>query len=115
MPTPKADIPLAPPNLESNKPILEMLTLIQKQLERSKTRIAALENPKVDHNWGAEPADPRNDDGYLHGNIANIDYMHPTPKQLELLQQKEEMERINYYNSLDTEEQLRMDEEERQV
>ena len=32
-PTPKADIPLAPPNLDANKPILDMLTMIQKQLE----------------------------------------------------------------------------------
>jgi hypothetical protein len=113
-PMPKADVPLAPPNLESNKPILDMLTLIQKQLECSESCIAALENPSVEHTWGAVSADPRNDAGYLHGDIADIDYMHPTPEQLELLQQKE-MERIEYYDSLDAEEQHRMDEEERRV
>jgi hypothetical protein len=41
--------------------------------------------------------------------------MHPTLEQLELLQQKEEMERINYYNSLNAEEQHQMDEEGRYV
>jgi len=35
-------------------------------------------------------ADPHNEDNYLYSNIADIDYLHPTPEQLELLQQKEE-------------------------
>jgi hypothetical protein len=114
-PTPKADIPLAPPNPDTNTPILDMLTMIQKQLERSESRLAALENPSVKHTWGATPADPQYQSGYLHSDIADIDYMHPTPEQLELLEKKEEMERFEYYDSLDAEEQHRMDEEERHV
>ena len=111
-PTPKVDIPLAPPNLDSNKPILDMLTMIQKQLEHSETRLAALENPPVQPSWDAMMADPRNDDSFLHGTVADIDYMHPTPEQLDLLQQKEELEYAEYYASLNTQEQQRIDEEE---
>jgi len=110
--TPKADVLLAPPNLESNKPILNILTMIQKQLECSETRLAALKNLSTNHTWGASSAEPQNDNGFLHGTIADIDYLHPMPEQLKLLQQKEEMEHAKYYNSLDLEEQQRMDKEE---
>jgi hypothetical protein len=44
-PTPKADILLAPSNPDSNKPILDLLAIIQKQLEQSETCLAALKNP----------------------------------------------------------------------
>jgi hypothetical protein len=115
LPTPKADIPLAPPNLNSNKPILDMLTMIQKQLECSETHLAALENPPTQPSWDTTMADPQNEDGYLHGAIDDIDYMHPTPEQLELLQQREEMEYAMYYASLDAQEQQQMDEEEHQA
>ena len=113
--TPKADVPLAPPNLESNKPILNILTMIQKQLECSETRLTALKNPAPHPTWGAMIANPQNEEGYLHGTIANIDYMDTTPEQLELIQQKEEAEYAEYYASLDAEEQQQMDDEERHV
>jgi hypothetical protein len=58
LPMPKADILLAPPNLESNKPILNMLTMIQKQLECSETCLAMLKNPTTHPTWGATLADP---------------------------------------------------------
>jgi hypothetical protein len=114
-PTPKADIPLAPPNPDANKPILDMLTMIQKQLERSETRLAALENPTTQPSWGQMDTGPQDDAGFLYGTIADIDYMHPTPEQLDLLQQQEEQEYAKYYASLDAEEQQRMDDEEAQV
>ena len=113
--TPKVDVPLAPPNLESNKPILDILTMIQKQLKHSKTCLAVLENPNTNHTWGATSANPRNEDGYLHGTIADIDYLHLMPEQLELLQQKEEMECIEYYDQLDLKEQHRMNKEEQHI
>jgi hypothetical protein len=114
-PTPKADIPLFPPHPASTNPILDLLTTIQKQLERNESRLTAIENQSHEPTWDATSADPCNEDGYLYGDIADIDYLHPTPEQLELLQQKEEAERAEYYQQLDAEEQHRMNVEEQAV
>jgi hypothetical protein len=90
--TPKVDIPLFPPHPASTNPILDLLTTIQKQLEWNKSRLTAIENQSHELTWGMTSADPCNKDGYLYSDIADIDYLHPTPEQLELLQQKEEAE-----------------------
>jgi len=114
-PMPKVDILLVPPNPDTNKPILDMLTMIQKQLECSETCLTALENPTTQPSWGQMVMEPQDDAGFLYGTIADIDYMHPTPEQLDLLQQREEQEYAKYYASLDAEEQQRTDDEEAQA
>jgi hypothetical protein len=42
--TPKADIPLFPPHPTSTNPILDLLTMIQKQLEWNESHLMAIEN-----------------------------------------------------------------------
>jgi hypothetical protein len=108
-PTPKADVPLvssAPADL-----IMAMLAVIQRQLEKTDTRLTAIENkgqPSIPA-WSCDPRNDLFDFGQDIGGVADDIDPQPTAEQLRLLQEKEDAEADLYYMQLDEQEQRRID------